>query len=367
MKLNLFHSLTILMAFTSCHGPSASPAPHRKGEENIIDLTKVETVEELGKNIMLVYQDRKNNYWFGSWEDGLYKYDGQSILHFTTENGLPDNRIEEIKEDQSGNMYFNTSRGIIRSDGEKFHLLEVADSGNGWNLESKDLWFKDGWNSGYVFRYDGNVLYKLQLPKTKLGEDYILSNPTHPNPYTVYSIYKDSKGNIWFGTGGLGALRYNGKSFDWILERDVLEILNEPTEGANGVRSIIEDREGYFWFNSMFRYRVYDDKQLASNNMDSTFYSREKSIGSLDGQGDGKIYEYLSIVKDDNDDLWIATYDTGVYHYDGRNIKHHPVKDDTRQINLFTIYKDYAGQLWLGTQEAGAYKFNGQTFEKFRL
>ena len=33
---------------------------------------------------------------------------------------------------------------------------------------------------------------------------------------------------MWFGTGALGAFRYNGKSFDWILERDVVEIFNEP-------------------------------------------------------------------------------------------------------------------------------------------
>ena len=61
---------------------------------------------------MLVYQDKKNNYWFGSWEDGLYKYDGKTILHFTTKCGLPNNRIDEIKEDNSGNVYFIQARSI---------------------------------------------------------------------------------------------------------------------------------------------------------------------------------------------------------------------------------------------------------------
>ena len=32
-------------------------------------------------------------------------------------------------------------------------------------------------------------------------------------------------------------------------------------EGSNGVRSIIEDKEGYFWFNSQYRYKVYDGKK----------------------------------------------------------------------------------------------------------
>jgi len=93
----------------------------------------------------------------------------------------------------------------------------------------------------------------LPLPTTQIGEDYISRNPSHPNPYTAYSIYKDSKGNIWFGTAALGVIRYNGKSFDWISENDVTEIHDKP---ANGVRSIIEDRDGYFWFNTLFRYNV---------------------------------------------------------------------------------------------------------------
>jgi ligand-binding sensor domain-containing protein len=164
----------------------------------------------------------------------------------------------------------------------------------------------------------------------------------------------------------MGAFRYNGKSFDWILQKDVVEIFNEPSEGSNGVRSIIEDKEGYFWFNSKYRYKIYDTKKTSVNNSDSTFYRREKSIGSLDGKNDGNLVEYLSISKDDNNELWIATYNNGVYQYNGKQITHFMVKDGSKEINLFTIYKDNQGNLWLGTPETGAYKFNGKTFERFK-
>jgi ligand-binding sensor domain-containing protein len=76
-----------------------------------------------------------------------------------------------------------------------------------------------------------------------------------PNPFDVYSIYKDRKGNIWFGTNPVGVCRYDGKSFEWITEEDVTEFRNE---GANGVRSITEDKNGDFWFNTENRYSVYD-------------------------------------------------------------------------------------------------------------
>jgi ligand-binding sensor domain-containing protein len=366
MKSKIILFLTILTSLTSCRGQNASKDFNKNVNTGIIDVTKVEIVKELGKNIMLVYQDRKNNYWFGSWEDGLYKYDGKTILHFNTKNGLPNNRIEEIKEDSSGNVYFNTNGGIIKFDGVNFHVIKVSDSDNHWKLEPNDLWFKNGWNSGTVFRYDGNFLYKLQIPTTKVGEEYVLKNPNNPNPYTVYSIYQDSKENVWFGTGALGAFRYNGKSFDWILEKDVVEIFNEASEGSNGVRSIIEDKEGYFWFNSKFRYKVYDGNNYSNKIQDSLFYNREKSIGSLDGKHNGNLVEYLSITKDNNNVLWIATYNDGVWSYDGKKVTHFIIKDGSKEINLFTIYKDNKGNLWLGTPESGAYIFNGQIFERFK-
>ena len=64
--------------------------------------------------------------------------------------------------------------------------------------------------------------------------------------------------------------------------------------------------------------------------------------------------------------LWMATYGTGVWRYDGKSITHYPVKDGDKAITLFSIHQDKQGVMWLGTQSAGAYKFNGKTFEKFR-
>jgi len=80
----------------------------------------------------------------------------------------------------------------------------------------------------------------------------------------------------------------------------------------------------------------------------------------------GDLNEYLSIAKDNNNELWIATYNAGVWRYNGQNITHYNVQDGSKEITLFSIYKDNKGDLWLGTHESGAYKFTGQTFEKFK-
>jgi ligand-binding sensor domain-containing protein len=133
-------------------------------------------------------------------------------------------------------------------------------------------------------------------------------------------------------------------------------------EGANGVRSITEDKNGDFWFNTEKRYSIYDIITLKSNK----FYTRRESIGSLDGKNTSGLNEYLSTVRDNENNLWFVTYRSGVWKYDGIKITHFSVQANSKDITLFSIYKDNNGDLWLGTEENGAYKFNGKTFEKFK-
>lgn len=316
-----------------------------------------DAVAQPGNNIMAIFQDSKDNYWFGSWETGLYKYDGRSVVHYTTAEGLPNNRVDDIQEDREGNIIINTPEGICKFDGQTFAILTPKPNGE-WKLQPNDLWFKSLQFAGEMYRYDGKDLYRLKFPTSPLGEDWMAEHQSAPNVHGVYTIYKDSKGNVWFGTAAVGACRYNGKSFDWISEEDVTELHDGP---SNGVRSIIEDKEGYFWFNSAFRYKVYG----ASIFADGKFYIREKSIGNLDGAPDSDLWEYMSIARDNQGDLWIATYLNGVWRYDGQKTTYYPVQAGGKDITMFCIYKDKRGDLWLGTHENGVYKFNGKSFERF--
>lgn len=346
MKLTTILLFSILATLTSCNGQTTNQKKKADQYKN------GDTVKELGRNIMVVYQDKKKTYWFGSWETGVYRYDGKTLINYTTKHGLYNNRVDDIKEDKLGNLYFagtNPNSIITKFDGKSFTNI-IATPSNEWKLEADDLWLINAYRAEKkVYRFDGNILYELTLPKP----------PKLNNPFEVYSIYKDIKGNIWFGTNPVGVCRYDGKSFEWITEEDVTEFRNE---GANGVRSITEDKNGDFWFNTENRYSIYESITLKSN----TFYTRHESIGSLDGKNTSGLNEYLSTVKDNENNLWFVTYRNGVWKYDGTKITHYPVQANSKDITLFSIYKDNNGELWLGTHENGAYKFNGKTFEKFK-
>jgi ligand-binding sensor domain-containing protein len=345
MKLTAYLFFGLLPLLTACYAQT--------GVQQITteQLPIGDTVQELGNNIMVIYQDKKNTYWFGSWQTGVYRYDGKTLVNYTTKHGLYCNRVDHIGEDKWGNIYFsgmNSAATITKFDGKSFTKMTASQS-NDWKLEADDVWLLSPFQAKQnVYRLSGNTLHELTLPKP----------PQLNNPFDVYSIYKDRKGNIWFGTNPVGVCRYDGTSFDWITEDDVTEFRNE---GANGVRSMTEDKNGDLWFNTENRYSVNDSSTLKSNS----FYTRHKSIGSLDQNNTSGLKEFLSTLTDDNNNLWFVSYRDGVWKYDGTNISHYPVQANSKDITLFSIYKDNYGNLWLGTHENGAYQFNGRSFEKF--
>jgi ligand-binding sensor domain-containing protein len=358
MRIRILMALCVLASCISCYGQDA--APRAVGE----------TVKELDKAIWIIFQAKNNHHWFGSDGQGVFRYDGKVLIQFTTKDGLPNDHVRGIQEDKSGNIFITTNEGISKFDGKTFTTLRVSgDSEDQWRLAPDDLWFSA---FGAPHRYDGKSLHRLNLPTTKKSEEWNAKNPRDKfprksSPPEVYSLYKDSKGNMWFGTGAAGVCRYDGKSFAWIDEEDVTEFHHGP---SNGVRSIIEDKEGIFWFcNTLFRYDIYGGASAKSDEQTKVSgemrYRRLPGIGSLDGVKDSDFNEYMSAVKDEKGDLWIATYGGGVFRYDGKKLTSYPVMAGDKVITVFAIYRDNRGDLWLGTHEHGALKFDGKTFERF--
>lgn len=67
-----------------------------------------------------VLEDRRGNTWFTSTDSGVYQYNGKSIQHFTTREGLANNRVMSVYEDKAGIIWFGTGGGISRYDGKSF-------------------------------------------------------------------------------------------------------------------------------------------------------------------------------------------------------------------------------------------------------
>ncbi|MDX2200821.1 MAG: two-component regulator propeller domain-containing protein [Phycisphaerae bacterium] len=333
-----------------------------------------EVVTEIDKSCWVVFQDQSNNYWFGSDGRGVCRYDGKTITRFTTKDGLSNDHVRGIQQHApTGDILITTNEGVSKFDGKQFVTLPIAEamrpaaaapsiSEEGWTLNPNDVWLR---GVGGPRRYDGTTLYQLKFPKSPLEEELSARIPHHESwsPYDVWTVYKDRKGQMWFGTGMFGVCRFDGRSLDWMFEPHLTEV---PGAGWFGFRSIVEDRNGDFWFcNTQYRYKI-EPHGAAGQEVGKLKYAREKGIDFAGSATTDKYIYYQSITEDDNRDLWMAPYGGGVWKYDGKNVTHYPMQDGKDQILMISIYKDNGGQVWVGTQEAGAYRFTGKSFERFK-
>ena len=218
----------------------------------------VVTVTQIDKTIWTIYQDKKSNYWFGSKENGVYYYNGQRLKHITTKNGLVSNEIRGIQEDANGNIFFDTEKGVSKFDGHTFKTLQMANPDsplNNWVLKPDDLWFRIGSTKNGAYRFDGKYLQYLKFPTSPQENTFNKNNPnTSLKPYGLYTIYKDRKGYMWFGTASLGVCRYDGANLSWHYEE---QLQTTPNGGDFGTRAIFEDKKGKFWINNTrFRYVI---------------------------------------------------------------------------------------------------------------
>src|SRR4051794_3713331 len=249
--MRLFHAvipISLVAAVSACaSAQDKSLKPQQKANSTSNDkkapVAKGETVPELGKSAMYVFQAKNGDYWFGSNDRGVYRYDGKTLVNFTTKDGLVSNQIRGVQEDKSGNIYITTYEGISWFDGRAFMTLSAPAKADPkeWKLQPDDLWFVGPPDAGVVFRYDGKAMHRLEFPRTKLGDEHFEKMPRSkfPNaiysPYDVYCIVRDSKGHLWFGSTCVGVCRYDGQSFDWLTDSALV---------AAPVRSILEDGKG---------------------------------------------------------------------------------------------------------------------------
>ncbi len=327
-------------------------------DESTIRRSKTGTyVSEIYHQIWNVYQDRKGHYWFGSNGNGLYYYDEQSLTLFTTHDGLTDNSIRSIQEDNQGYIYIETPYGVSKYDGTSFVPLDIiSSSDNQWKLEPDDLWFNCNGNANHVYRYDGINLYELALPKQNIRDSLgIHEDGLSYSPYTVFGIDKDKEGHLWLGTVIAGAFRYDGESFLWIGDKEISRL---PDGREPGVRSMLQDRDGYMWL-SNFKSKYAIDANSPNR------YTKLKAIDIPDHIVRDKLLYFNSGLTDSEGNLWMTTYGGGVWKYDGQTLSNTEIKNEHQKVLLISIYQDNKGTIWLGTNNDGVYRQSGDGFEKF--
>tara|TARA_R110000782_G_scaffold54637_8_gene115479 strand:- start:15587 stop:16681 length:1095 start_codon:yes stop_codon:yes gene_type:complete len=251
---------------------------------------------QISNYVREVFQDREGNLWFGTNGDGVCRFDGESLVFFTVDEGFGGYAVRGIVQDAAGKMWFATDNGVSRYDAGKFTNYTAADGLSAdsiWSMmldRSGVLWV--GTQEG-VCRFDGERFLPFPLPRVDVDEP-----ESRFSPLVAFAMLEDANGHLWFGTDGEGAHRFDGASFTTYTTAEGL--------GGNMVRSLRADRHGRVWIGS--------DGGGVSRLDGDTF----TTFTTADGLGSDRVYE---ILEDRAGHMWFATLGAGATRYDGTSFR----------------------------------------------
>jgi len=198
-----------------------------------------------------------------------------------------------------------------------------------------NLWFAT--TADGVFRYNGKTFTNFT---TKNGL----------NSNGVFAIYEDKKGNIWFGTDK-GICRFDGKTISPFSEANgnfINPFTKEQTTNIF-VNSILEDKNGIFWFGSENGVYCYDGKAF------TRFLDNPNLVNPT--QFDPKLV--LCMIEDKKGNIWFTTRTEGIYRFDGKTLFNYKPNNESW---LRGLLEDKDGNIWIGRREKGVCRYDGKTF-----
>lgn len=327
--------------------------------------------------------DASGNVWLVTSEGRFLKYnmDSESLTDHTVKSGI---RAKKNAVDSNGRLWTITNDGdllvyeessdrftsvpVITADGQKDVLGILEPAGDDRLLISTEsgrlLLFSTVSNKAeVVFRKEsagvGNMTIRAILARaeneywigTANGLYIIRDGDTiqslHDNSDNhsltgddLWCLAKDSEGNVWLGTF------YNGLNL-WQNKQDIFQIIYENPSGnsieGHIVRPICSDEKGGIWIGT-------EDGGLNNYNV-STHVMRNIRIRNSHGSK----LNIQDLLKD-GDDLWIATFDNGIYVLDSETetIKKH---FDSQFRGCVSLQMTGEGKILAGTL-AGLYEYD---------
>ena len=338
--------MSTVTSTSSCH--SQTNTKNKKTEEK-----SQAKAPQLDQYVVEIFEDSKNNLWFGTLNNGAAKYDGKSLTFLTTENGLIGNTVTSFAEDKQGNIWIGTHTGLSKFDGKTFINFNdenglVNNTVSELLIDKKGILWVGTWEG--VSQFNGTTFSTFTLPNPEVELP-----PYQSTMHWVSEIIEDKHGNIWISRDGYGVCKYNGQSFTLYTKKDGLV--------SNNIQEILEDRNGNIWFGS---------RMVERDNPDSTRNTGESGLSKFDGKtfthfpaikGLSK-NEVYAIYEDRKGTIWIGANGLGLYRYDGKDFTLFSKTDRadlmTYGYGIQSILEDKNGNLWLGLS-GGLFRLQGDS------
>jgi signal transduction histidine kinase/ligand-binding sensor domain-containing protein/AraC-like DNA-binding protein len=383
----------------------------------------------LNKFITSIYLDSRGFLWFGSYMNGLYKYNGYSFENFNFKYNdsisLAANHINKIfLEDSLGDIWLTTGNGQLhRYKRATNNIIRIscntADSNSLFSGKimsvvedhQRNIWI--GSLGTRIHNTTGGLLM-FERSSGRFIHYNIRTEKEDPLFRGVECLFVDSSGMLWAGTVDGAVIRVDTRSEDvaGMFTYYRLESDNSVDSLNFAVQNIIEDRFGSVWFGTngggvlryekskdkIRRYRLSPDKISEKNIISQLFVDSvgELWLGTGDGlagydRGNDTFVLYVHDPKDPysitsgrviaiaqgiDGSLWTiinnSWYTKGINRFDpatGKFFLYHNNPHVLTSLStnlLITLLVDKTGILWIGTFNEGIEKFDPQK-RKFGL
>ena len=296
--------------------------------------------------VQSIMQDHSRTMWIGT-ESGLVSYNGISYKLFQHKDGLADNSVTALFESSDSILWIGHSNGKItlckNGSFSPFNLLDTTKKERITCIVSdskKNIWM--GTYGSGAYRYDGETAVKYNTDNG-LGDDY------------VYTLSEVTPGHIWMGTdAGITIVNENAKDDKEKFSR----ITTKTGLPDNIVQIISKDKTGKIWITMR-------DSGFCNYDLGEKKIIRPALKG---GWEFGSVY---SMIVDHSGALWIgAETNDGLIAFIIRDNKYFrfPVAGHNEHANqkVLTLFEDAEKTIWIGT-ENGLTQYCRSRFEVFTM
>jgi len=154
----------------------------------------------------------------------------QQITSYQAENGLIDEDISALNNQDDSTLWVGAQGGLLRFDGEKWAYYGIRNDNNSnhirciFNDREDNIWL--GTHSG-LFRYRDNSFSTFD------------KSPGLSNAF-IFQIFRDRTGDLWVCSDNNGIFRQSAGFFQRFTPREML--------GAHSCKAAIQDRQGRLFF-----------------------------------------------------------------------------------------------------------------------
>lgn len=316
-------------------------------------------------------QDQFGNIWFATQGGGLSQYNGKTFTNYTKREGLSSNIIISVAIDKKNNVWLSHEKGISKYNGSSFVNFDLISEDDKTRINhllavDETIFFanhKGGLgqivNDSIVYYHSEDGFTDERVSDIAIGKNGMLYISTYKSGLfsfdgTRFIRMHGIKGKI------INSIYYHApKDQLWITARDGLYYLGPgklqnitgqvPFKEPFYIRSVTFDNKGMLW--------------AASAN--GAFCYHPDKGSTLFGNFEGFTNGLVSKVMTDREGLiWFTTYGEGVYKYTNGLFTYINKQHGMTNEVVMSLIKDNNEQLWMATL-GGLARFDGKKVVNF--